>query len=44
MFDGLSHNNTVKIRLNVNMNIADSISFYFNFRKGHYFILRVMMS
>ena len=29
------------IRLNVNLNIADSISFYFNFGKGHYFFPRV---
>ena len=26
---------------NVNMDIADSISFYFNFGKGHYFVLRL---
>ena len=30
-----------RLRLNVNMNIADSISLYFNFRKGHYVILKV---
>ena len=30
-----------RVRLNVNMNIADPISFYFNVRKGYYFILRV---
>ena len=30
-----------RVRLNVNMNITDSISFYFNFRKGHYVILKV---
>ena len=30
-----------RVRLNVNMDIADSISFYFNFGKGHYFVLRL---
>ena len=30
-----------RVRLNVNMKIADSISFYFNFGKGHHFVLRV---
>ena len=30
-----------RVRLNVNMNIADSISFYFNFGKSHYFLLMV---
>ena len=30
-----------RARLNVNMNIADSISFCFNLRQDHYFILRV---
>ena len=30
-----------RVRLNVNMDIADSNSFYFNLRKGHYFDLRV---
>ena len=30
-----------RIRLYVNMNIADSISFYFNLGKGHHFVLRV---
>ena len=29
------------VRLNVNLNIADSISFYFNFGKGRYFVLKV---
>ena len=29
-----------RFKLNVNMNIADSISFHFNFGKGHYFVLR----
>ena len=29
------------VRLNVNMNIADSISFYFNFGKGHYLVFRL---
>ena len=29
------------VRLNKNMNIADSISFYFNFGKGCYFVFRV---
>ena len=29
------------IRLNVNINIADSISFHFNFGKGHFFVLMV---
>ena len=28
------------VRINVNMDIADSNSFYFNFGKGHYFVLR----
>ena len=27
------------VRLNVNMDIADSISFYFNFGKGYHFVL-----
>ena len=40
-----THDNVVKIKLlrqtYVNMNIADSISLYFNFRKGHYFFLEV---
>ena len=30
-----------RVRLNVNMDIADSNTFYFNLRKGHYFGLRV---
>ena len=30
-----------RVRLNVKMDIADSISFYFNLGKGHYFGLRV---
>ena len=38
MFDGFSHDNIVKIeyrvRLNVNMDIADLISFYFNSGKA----------
>ena len=29
------------VRLNVNTDIVDSISFYFNFGKGHYLVLRV---
>ena len=45
MFDGFSRNNIFKIKLlrqtNVNTNIADSISLYFNFRRGYYFVLRV---
>ena len=45
MFDGFSHDNIVKIkycvRLNLNINIVDSIPFYFNFGQGHYFVLRV---
>ena len=31
-----------RVRLNVNMNITDSISFYFNFVKGHYFVFGVL--
>ena len=30
-----------RVRLNINMDIADSISFYFNFRKGYHFALRL---
>ena len=30
-----------RVRLNVNMDIADSISFYFNFGKGYHFFLRL---
>ena len=30
-----------RVRLNVNMDIADSISFYLNFGKSHYFVLRL---
>ena len=30
-----------RVRLNVNMNITDSISIYLNFGKGHYLVLRV---
>ena len=30
-----------RVRLNVKINIADSMSFYSNFEKGHYFVLRV---
>ena len=30
-----------RVRLNVNMDIADSISFYFNFGKGYHFVLRL---
>ena len=30
-----------RVRLNINMNIAYSIPFYFNFGKGHHFVLRV---
>ena len=45
MFDGFSHDNIVKItfprQTYVNMNIADSVSYYFNFGKGHYSVIRV---
>ena len=34
-------NSNYRVRLNINMNIADSIKFYFNFGKGHYFVIRV---
>ena len=37
----ISSKSNYRVRLNVNMNIADSIPFYFNFGKGHYFVLRV---
>ena len=30
-----------RVRFNVNMDIVDSISFSFNFGKGHYFVLRL---
>ena len=30
-----------RVRLNVNMDIIDSISFYFNFGKDYYFVLRL---
>ena len=30
-----------RVRLNVNMNIADSVSLYFNFGNGYHFVLRV---
>ena len=30
-----------RVRLNVNMDIADSISFYLNFGKSHYLVLRL---
>ena len=30
-----------RVRLYVNIDIADSISFYFNFGKGHYFVPRL---
>ena len=30
-----------RIRINVNMDIADSISFYFNLGNGNYFVLRL---
>ena len=30
-----------RVRIDVNMDIADSISFYFNFGKGYYFVLRL---
>ena len=30
-----------RVRLNVNMDNADSISFYLNFGKSHYFVLRL---
>ena len=36
----LSKSNS-RVRLHVNIDIADSISFYFNFGKGHYFVLRL---
>ena len=36
-----SSKSNYRVRLNVNMKIADSISFYFNFGKGHYLVLRV---
>ena len=36
-----SSKSNYRVRLNVNMKIADSISFYFNFGKGHYPVLRV---
>ena len=29
------------VSLSANTDIADSISFYFNFGKGHYFVLRL---
>ena len=29
------------VRINVNMDIADSVSFYFNFGKGYHFVLRL---
>ena len=45
MFDGshmtISSKSNNRVRLNVNINIADSIPFYFNFGKGYYFVLRV---
>ena len=37
----ISSKSNNRVRLNVNINIADSIPFYFNFGKGHYFVLRV---
>ena len=37
----ISSDSSYRVRLNVNMNIADLISFYFNFGKGHYFVLGV---
>ena len=30
-----------RVRINVNMDIADSVSFYFNFGKGYHFVLRL---
>ena len=36
-----SSESNYRVRLNLNMDIADSISFYFNFAKGHYFVLRI---
>ena len=30
-----------RVRINVNMNIHDSVSFYFNFVKGYHFVLRL---
>ena len=32
-----------RVRLNVNMDITDSISFYFNFGNGCYFVLRLKL-
>ena len=31
-----------RVRLNVNTDITDSISFYFNFWKGYHFVLRLL--
>ena len=45
MFDGFSHDTLPKsnyrVRLNVNTDITDLISFYFNFLKGYHFVLRL---
>ena len=30
-----------RVRLNVNMDIADTISFYFSFGKGYHFVIRL---
>ena len=37
----ISSKSNNRVSLNVNMNIAYSIPFYFNFGKGHHFVLRV---
>ena len=47
MFDGFSHMTILsksknRVRLNVNTDITDLISFYFNFWKGYYFVLGLL--
>ena len=37
----ISSKSNYRVRLNVDMDIADSISFYFNFGKGYHFVLRL---
>ena len=37
----ISSKSNYQVRFNADINIANSISFYFNFREGHYFLLRV---
>ena len=37
----ISSKSNYRVSLNVNMDIADSISIYFNFGKGQYFVLKV---